>query len=221
MPMRPLSSTPIIRWKSAIERAEQRLARERHIVEMERAHRRGALSHLVFLAADPIALLIASTRKTLKPRLPSSGAVRASTTAKSATGALWIHNLPPLSRQPCGCLDRPGLDRGHIRTRLGFCDRIGTAPLALEKRREIARCAARACRAREQRPDELDEAALVGDRRIAARKLLHDARIGADIGAGSAHLLGHGDAEHAELCKLRVKLALESVRFRRARPRSA
>ena len=36
------------------------------------------------------------------PRLPCSGAVRASTTAKSATGALWIQSLPPESVQPSG-----------------------------------------------------------------------------------------------------------------------
>ena len=34
------------------------------------------------------------------PRRPAPGSVRASTTAKSQTGALWIHCLAPSSRQP-------------------------------------------------------------------------------------------------------------------------
>ncbi len=38
----------------------------------------------------------------LMPRLPAAASVRARTTAKSATGALWIHSLLPSSRQPAG-----------------------------------------------------------------------------------------------------------------------
>ena len=73
----------------------------------------------------------------------------------------------------------------------------------------------------EQRPDQFDEAALVGDRRIAARQLLHDAAHRSRIGAGAAHLFGHGDAEHAELRKLRVELggkAFALVEFGGDRP---
>ena len=38
--------------------------------------------------------------KMLMPRWPACGSVRASTSAKSATGALWIHSFWPVSRQP-------------------------------------------------------------------------------------------------------------------------
>ncbi len=34
------------------------------------------------------------------PRFPAAGSVRASATAKSATGALWIQIFSPVSRQP-------------------------------------------------------------------------------------------------------------------------
>ena len=50
----------------------------------------------------------------------------------------------------------------------------------------------------EQGRDQLDEAALVGDRGIAARQLLHHHGIGQRVEARPAHLLGHADAEEAE-----------------------
>ena len=51
MPTRPLSSTLIMMWKPRPSVAEQRIRRQLDAVEMERAHRRGALAHLVLLAA--------------------------------------------------------------------------------------------------------------------------------------------------------------------------
>ena len=36
----------------------------------------------------------------MSPARPASGSVRASTTAKSATGALWMNTFSPVSRQP-------------------------------------------------------------------------------------------------------------------------
>ncbi len=73
MPMRPLSSTLIIRWKPRLSGPSSASLRERHIVEMKRAHRRGALSHLVLLAADPIALLIAIDEKDAEAALAELG----------------------------------------------------------------------------------------------------------------------------------------------------
>ena len=49
----------------------------------------------------------------------------------------------------------------------------------------------------QQRGQELDEAALVGDRCVAAAQFLHHQRVGEAVQPGAAQCLGHGDAEEA------------------------
>ena len=80
--------------------AQQRLRGQLDVVEVQRADRRGALAHLVLLGPRATPGRSRSTMKMLMPRWPASLSVRASTKAKSQTGALWIQSLPPSSRQP-------------------------------------------------------------------------------------------------------------------------
>jgi hypothetical protein len=65
--------------------------------------------------------------------------------------------------------------------------------------------------AREQGADQLDQAALVGDRGIAARQFLHHDRIGQRVEPGPAEFFGHGDAEQAEPGHLPVDLGRKSL----------
>ena len=58
----------------------------------------------------------------------------------------------------------------------------------------------------EQCSDQFDKAALIGDRRIAARKLFHDDRIGEAIEPHAAILLWNGDAKEAQCRHLAVKI---------------
>ena len=65
--------------------------------------------------------------------------------------------------------------------------------------------------AHQQRADQFDQAALVGHRGVAARKLLHDERIGQRVETRTALLFRHADAEQAELSHLLVELARKAL----------
>jgi hypothetical protein len=92
-----------------------------------------------------------------------------------------------------------GANRRNVRAGLGLGDRVGRAPHGAKRRPEIASALLRGAMSMEQRRDQLDQAALVGDRRVAARQLLHDNRVGEGVHAGATELGRQGDAEQAEL----------------------
>ncbi|MNL17203.1 hypothetical protein D3C87_1382840 [compost metagenome] len=58
---------------------------------------------------------------------------------------------------------------------------------------------------RQQGANEFQQAALVGDRGIAARQLFHHQRIGNGIQASAAKCLGHSNAEQAQFTHLPVQ----------------
>jgi len=66
---------------------------------------------------------------------------------------------------------------------------------------------------REKRADQLHEAALVGHRGIAARKLFHDKGIGEGIKPCTAEVLRNRDPEKAELRHFLVELGGKGLRF--------
>ena len=102
---------------------------------------------------------------------------------------------------------RGGADAGHVGAGLGLGDAIGGEFLGPHQRSQPRRAAGRRAVPHQQRRDEFDEAALVGDRSVAARQFLHHDRIGECIEAGAAEVFRHRDAEQTEPAHLPVDLS--------------
>jgi hypothetical protein len=58
----------------------------------------------------------------------------------------------------------------------------------------------------EQRADQFEQTALIGDRRITPGELLHRQRVAHDIHSRAAERGGHGDAEQADPSHLLIDL---------------
>ena len=201
--------------------AEQRVRRQRHLVE-GRARRPGE-------ARWPILCSLAPTREARAVAVDQEDAHAA--VAGGLVGAGEHHREvadrrvvdPELAagQAPAGAgALRGGLDAGEVGARLGLGERIGRPALGAQQRGEVAGALGGAAVLVEQRRDQLDQAALVGDRGVAARELLHHDRIGQRVHAGAALSGRDADAEQAELRHLGVDLGRKAlVLIERARGR--
>ena len=191
--------------------AEQGLLRQLDAVEMQCAHRRGPLPHLVLLGTAREARPVGVDQEDAHAAVPGLLVGAGEHHGEVAHGRVVDPQLAAVEPPARGGAGGGGADARHVRAGIGLGDPIGAAALALEQRPQPALALAVGAVAGEQRADQLDQAALVGDRGIAAAQLLHHQRIGGGVHAGPAQLRRHGDAEQTELGHLLVDLGREAL----------
>ena len=142
----------------------------------------------------------------LMPRLPAVGVG-----AREDHGEIGHRRVvdPQLAAVEPPAGGRPGrrrADARHVGPGLGFGDRVGGAPPRLQQRGEVALVLRRRAVLRQQGGHQLDQPALIGNRRVAAGELLHHDGVGHAVRAGPAQLLRDGDAEEPQLRHLAVQV---------------
>ena len=190
MPMRPLSSTLIIMWKPRPSGAEQRVRGQRRR-RRSAARRPGEARWPILCSLGP-------------PRSPAGRGRPGRCSCRDGRPPCRCGRARRRSRRPARCgstaCRRPAASRRRSRVAVvrmpetsepasASVMRVGAAALGAQQRAadSAARWASRAV-LRQQRADQLDQAALVGDRGVAARQLLHHERIGQRVHAGAAEL---------------------------------
>ena len=162
-----------------------------HAIEAQHADRQGALDHLALLRADLDARQVALDQERAHAA-PAGGRVGArqhdhEVADRRVVDPVWRHRIA--SRAPA----RVAVVRiaATSEPASGLGDRVGAAPLppaaAARDRRGLLLGAAVLG---EQRADQLDQTALIGDGGVAARQLLHHQGIGERISAGAARPRG-------------------------------
>ena len=221
MPMRPLSSTLIIRWKPRPSGPSSAPAVSFTSWKSSAPTCEARWPILCSLRPTSKPGESRSTRKMLMPRWPARRVGAREHAREVAHRRVVDPELAAGERPAVGGARRRAAQVREIGAGLSFGERIGTAAFGLEQRPQVALVLlGRAVRG-EQRPDELHQPALVGDRGVAARELLHHDRVGERVAARAAERFRDRDAEEAEAGHLRVQLggkALRLVELARDRP---
>ena len=172
--------------------------------EGQRAHLTGALPHLVFLRPPLHPGRMQVDDEDRHSPVPGLAVRAGEDEAVIGHRGVVDPDLATVEPPAVAVPDGLGPDARDIRSRLGFGDAIGNR---LSCRHDIRkdRCPlGPGSVPDQQRRDQFDQSALIRDRRIPARQLLHDQRIAQRVEAGAAHVFGHADPEQPEFAHLLV-----------------
>ena len=193
MPTRPLSSALVI--------------------EEESAHRARPLTHLSFFLASLNSGGVKIDDKDGHAAMPRIR-VRTRKDKPNICNRCVVYpdlaaiQLPSLAVTPC--LRSDSLD---IRSGFGFRNAVGDQGLSRQYVRQPFLALGNRAMARQQRPDQLHETALIRNGRVASREFLHDQRIRKRVEFCTAIDLGNRDPEQAALSHFEIDFTGKPLRF--------
>lgn len=210
MPTRPLVEHAHHHVEATVHLAQQRIAAQTDVREIERADLARPLAHLVFLGAalDALGMQIhdedghaAVTRFLVGP---------SQNKARISDRRVMDPDLTAIEDPAVPVAHGGGADAGDVSPGLGLRDTVSDLAFHGENVGQHLLLLRRSV-THEKCGDQLHQTALVGHAGIAAGQFFHHDRIGQRIESRSTEFFGHSDAEQAQLAHFFIDFCREAL----------